>query len=290
MKEYIILTDSSCDLPANIVKELGIEVIPLSVTVENNTYLNYPDGRDIGFKEFYDLLREKKTAVTSAINLEGAMSAMRPHLEAGRDILYMAFSAALSSTCSAAVMAAVELKEEFPERKILVIDTMCASLGQGLLVYLTALEKKKGCTIEQALAFAEKTRPNLAHWFTVDDLGHLKRGGRVSAATAVVGSVLNIKPVMHVDYQGRLINVDKARGRKNSIRAMLDKMKATAIDPANQTVFISHGDCLEDAEFLAGLIRQEWGVKDIVINYVGPVIGAHTGPGVLALFFLGTER
>jgi len=290
MSEYTIMTDSSCDLPPELAEELGIAVLPLTVTVDGQSYRNFLDGREIDPVRFYTLLRAKKTAFTSAVNLDAAMCGMRPILQEGKDLLFLAFSSALSSTYSAVALAAEELRGEFPDRKVLVLDSLCASMGQGLLVYLTAMEKAKGASIEQALAFAEKTRPHLAHWFTVDDLGHLKRGGRVSASTAVVGSLLNVKPILHVDFMGRLINMDKTRGRQNSIRALLAKMKQTAVDPAKQTVFISHGDCLDDAEFLTELIRRELGVEDIRISYVGPVIGAHSGPGTLALFFLAAER
>ena len=182
------------------------------------------------------------------------------------------------------------MKDEFPDAKILTVDSLCASLGQGLFVYLCAQEQKKGKTIDEVKTFAEETKGRVCHWFTVDDLNHLKRGGRINAATALFGTMLAIKPVMHVDNEGRLIPVSKARGRKASLTALVDRMEATAIDPAGQTVFISHGDCLEDAEFVAGEVRRRLGVETVHINYVGPVIGNHSGPGTMALFFLGSER
>ena len=188
------------------------------------------------------------------------------------------------------MIAADDLREAYPGRKIFVVDTLSASLGQGLLVYLCVQEKRKGKTIDQVHVFAEETKAKVCHWFTVDDLNHLKRGGRVSAAAALFGTMLSIKPVMHVDDQGRLIPVSKARGRKASLTALVDKMAETAIDPEHQTVFISHGDCLEDARFVADEVRRRLGVKTIHINYVGPVIGNHSGPGTMALFFLGSER
>ena len=215
---------------------------------------------------------------------------MRGILQSGKDILCIAFSSALSTTYQSAVIAAEELQSEFPDAQIRVVDSLCASLGQGLLVYLCAREKEAGKTLEEVHAFAEETKGRVCHWFTVDDLNHLKRGGRISAATALFGTMLAIKPVMHVDDEGRLIPVGKARGRKASLMALVDHMEETAIDPKNQTVFISHGDCVEDARFVADEVRRRFGTEDIRINYVGPVIGNHSGPGTLALFFLGSKR
>ncbi|MGM9524015.1 MAG: DegV family protein [Faecousia sp.] len=287
---YVVMTDSSADLTAELVEELGLDVIPLSVNVGEKSFMNYPDEREIGSHDFYEMLRGGANAKTSAVNVDTFLNAMSVHLRAGKDVLYLGFSSGLSSTYSASEIAAQELRETYPDRKILTVDTLCASLGQGLLVYLTMQKVLAGATIEEAAAFAEENRLHLCHWFTVDDLFFLKRGGRVSAATALVGSALGIKPVLHVDNEGHLINVSKARGRKNSILALVDRMEQSAIDPAKQTIFISHGDCRDDAEFLADELRKRFGISDITINYVGPVIGAHSGPGTLALFFLGTAR
>ena len=208
----------------------------------------------------------------------------------GKDVLCLSFSSALSTTYQSAAIAAQELSESRPEAKFLVVDSLCASLGQGLFVYLCAQEKAKGRSLEEVYNFAMETRGKVCHWFTVDDLNHLKRGGRINAATALFGTMLAIKPVMHVDDEGRLIPVGKARGRKASLMALVDHMEETAIDPKNQTVFISHGDCVEDARFVADEVRRRFGTEDIRINYVGPVIGNHSGPGTLALFFLGSKR
>ena len=290
MSQYIIMTDSSCDLPAGLAAELELEVLPLSVLIDGKSYVNYLDQRDITFADCYAALRAGRNATTSAVNVEAFVQAMEPHLQAGEDILYLGFSSALSGTYNAGAVAAQQLAEKYPERKLYAVDTLSASMGQGLLVYLTVQQKRAGATIEQARDYAEAQKLHLCHWFTVDDLNHLHRGGRVSATSAVLGTVLNIKPVLHMDNEGRLIFMEKVRGRRNSIKRMLEKMRETAIEPEKQIVFMSHGDCLEDAEYLAGRIREEWGVKDVVINYVGPVIGAHSGPGTLALFFLGTER
>ena len=289
-RNYAVMTDSSADLPAGLVEQLGLDVIPLSVNVGQQSFMNYPDEREISSPDFYELLRKGANAQTSAVNVDTFLSAMSVHLKAGKDVLYLGFSSGLSSTYGASEIAAQELREAYPDRKILTVDTLCASLGQGLLVYLTMQKVLAGATIEEAAAYAEENRLHLCHWFTVDDLFFLKRGGRVSAATALVGSALGIKPVLHVDNDGHLINVSKARGRKNSILALVDRMEASAIEPQKQTVFISHGDYLDDAEFLAAEVRKRFGINDITINFVGPVIGAHSGPGTLALFFLGTER
>lgn len=289
-KSYVVMTDSSADLTVELVEKLGLDVIPLSVNVGEKSFMNYPDEREIGSHEFYEMLRGGANAKTSAVNVDTFVNAMSVHLKQGKDVLYLGFSSGLSSTYNAGAIAAEELRAAYPDRKILTVDTLCASLGQGLLVYLTVQKVLAGATIEEAAAFAEENRLHLCHWFTVDDLFFLKRGGRVSAATALVGSALGIKPVLHVDNEGHLINVSKARGRKNSILALVDRMEKSAINPAKQTIFISHGDCLADAEFLADEVRKRFGISDITINFVGPVIGAHSGPGTLALFFLGEER
>ena len=215
---------------------------------------------------------------------------MRPILTGGRDILCLCFSSALSTTYQSACIAAQTLSEEVPEGTVRVVDTLSASLGQGLLVYLCAQEKRRGASLEALTAYAEATRGKVCHWFTVDDLNHLKRGGRISATAALFGTMLSIKPVLHVDDAGRLIPMSKTRGRKASLLALVDHMAQTAVDPSQQTVFISHGDCLADAEFVADAIRTRLGVTDIRINYVGPVIGNHSGPGTVALFFLGSGR
>lgn len=290
MSKYAIMTDSSCDLPPQLAADLELEVLPLSVLIDGKSYVNYLDEREITFAECYTALRAGKAATTSAVNVDAFVKVMEPHLQAGEDILYLGFSSALSGTYSAGAVAAEQLLEKYPERKVFTVDTLSASMGQGLLVYHTVQKKRAGATIEEARDFAEESKLHLSHWFTVDDLNHLRRGGRVSATSAVLGTVLNIKPVLHMDNEGRLVFMEKVRGRRNSIKRMLEKMRETAIDLEKQVVFMSHGDCMEDAEYLASRIREEWGVQEVVINYVGPVIGAHSGPGTLALFFLGTER
>ena len=290
MSDFVIMTDSSCDLPASLANEMELTVLPLYVDVDGQKYTNYLDEREISFSEIYAKLRTKCPAKTSAVNTNDFMEPMENLLKAGKDVLYIGFSSGLSGTYNAGAMAARELSEKYPDRKIYTCDSLCASLGQGLLVYHAWQEKKKGRTIEEVRDFVEDNKLHLCHWFTIDDLMFLKRGGRVSGATAVVGSMLSIKPVMHVDNEGHLIKVDVARGRKASIKALADRAEKLGVDLQNQTIFISHGDCIDDANYLADIMRNRFNVRDVLINYVGPVIGAHSGPGTIALFFLGKER
>ena len=290
MSEYVLITDSSADLSQEMVQELGVTVLPLSFTIQGKVYRNYPDNREMDLPLFYDMLRAGELATTSAVNVAEYTQAVEPILQEKKDVLILAFSSGLSSTYQASVLAAEELREKYPDRKIYTVDTLCASLGQGLLVYLAVQEQRKGRSIEEVRDWAESTKLHLCHQFTVDDLHFLKRGGRISATTAVVGSMLQIKPVLHVDNEGHLINIGKARGRQASLKALVDKMEKTVTEEGRKTVFISHGDCRKDAVTVADMVRERFGTQDIRINYVGPVIGAHSGPGTLALFYLGTER
>lgn len=290
MNDYVLLTDSSADLTDALVKELGVEVLPLSFTMRNKTYRNWPDNREIDPKDFYRQLREGEMATTSAVNVSDFTETIEPHLKEGRDVLVVAFSSGLSATCHSAQIAAQELSEQYPERKVYVVDSLCASLGQGLLVWYAARMKNEGRGIGAVRDWLEENKLHLCHWFTVDDLHFLKRGGRISSATAVLGTMLSIKPVMHVDDEGHLTKVGTARGRNASLKALVDHMAETAIDPAGQTFFISHGDCEEDANKVAEDVKRRFGVQTVVLNNVGPVIGAHSGPGTVALFFLGRHR
>ena len=292
MSEYVIVTDSSADLTAGMAEELGVEVLPLSFMVKGQTYRNYPDNREMDPGAFYAMLRAGEMATTAAVNVADYTSVLEPLLEQGKDVLVLAFSSGLSATYQSSVIAVEELRARFPERKIFTVDTLCASLGQGLLVYLAAKKQQAGASIEEVRDWAEENKLHLCHWFTVDDLHFLKRGGRISPATAVVGTMLSIKPVMHVDDEGRLIKVGTARGRNASLKALVDHMEETAIDPSAQTVFISHGDCLEDVNKVVEDVKRRFGIpaERFVINNVGPVIGAHSGPGTVALFFLGSKR
>ena len=290
MHNFVIVTDSCCDLPASLAEEMGLAVVNLSVLVGDKTYTNHLDWHEISGGAFYDLLRDKNTSSSSAPSIGDFVQVLEPILQAGKDILYLGFSSALSSTYSTGALAAQELTEQYPDRKILCVDSLCASLGQGLFVRLVWEKQQAGATLEEAHAFAVDLVPHLCHWFTVNDLFFLQRGGRVSAATAVAGSLLQIKPVMHVDDEGRLIKIGTVRGRKGSIAALKDKLKEAIIDPEEQTIYISHGDCEEEARYLADLIAKEVPVKGFVFNHVGPVIGSHSGPGTIALFHIGKQR
>ena len=290
MNDYVLLTDSSADLSQQLVEELGVEVLPLCFTMGDKTYRNWPDNREMDPEEFYRMLREGGMATTSAVNVGDYTEALTPFLEAGKDVLVLAFSSGLSATCNSARIAAQELSEQYPQRRVRVVDPLCASLGQGLLVWHAARLKQAGKSLDEVGDWAEENKLHLCHWFTVSDLHFLKRGGRISSATAVLGTMLSIKPVMHVDDEGHLIKVGTARGRGASLKALVDHMAETADDPGNQVVFISHGGCLEDARKVAEDVKARFGTKEVVINYVGPVIGAHSGPGTVALFFLGSKR
>ena len=290
MNEYVIVTDSSADLSREMVEELGVKVLPLRFTIQGKTYRDYPDHRDMSSEEFYRLIREGEMGTTAAVNMAEYMAELEPILKEGKDVLVLAFSSGLSATCQAANLAAEELKSQYPQRKIYVVDTLSASLGQGLLVYKAAKRQRSGESIDQVKAWAEEYRYHQCHWFTVDDLMHLKRGGRVSAATAVMGTMLQIKPVLHMDDEGHLINVGKARGRKASLDALVDKAGELGIDLSEQTIFISHADCAGDAQYVGRQMKEKYGVKDVRYNFIGPVIGSHTGCGCVALFFEGEHR
>ena len=290
MNNYTIITDSSCDLPDSLVKELELEVLPLAFIMDGKTYRNYPDNREMAPKDFYNKQREGSMATTNAVNVGEAADAMEAVLKRGEDVLVLAFSSGLSTTCNSFQIAAGDLAEQYPDRKIFVVDTLCASLGQGMFVYQAARLRQAGKSMEEVRDWAEQNRLNQWHWFTVNDLFFLKKGGRVSAATAVVGTMLQIKPVMHVDNEGHLIKVDTARGRKASLNALVDKVGELADNPAAQTMFISNSDCQEDAQYVADQIKARYGTEEIIINSIGPVIGAHTGPGCVALFFTGKHR
>lgn len=290
MSDYVIVTDSTCDLPAEMAEELELTVLPLGVNMNDTTYKNYLDGRDISFDDFFAGLKAGAMPTTNAVNLGEYVDELDPILAGGRDVLILAFSSELSTTYNSSAMAVSELSSKYPDRKIYTVDTLSASMGEGLLVWHAVKRKRQGQSIEQVRDWVEENKLKMCHWFTVDDLHHLKRGGRVSAATALVGTMLGIKPVLHVDNDGRLVSMDKARGRQAALLKLLDRMAATVIDPENATVFISHGYCIDDAQWLADKIKGRLGTTDIHINYIGPVVGSHAGIGTVALFFLGSER
>ncbi len=285
MSKYVIMTDSGCDIAQSVLTEWQINSVKLSYAFEKGE-----TDEDASSAEFYARMKAGEVAKTSAANPDTFVNAFKTVLEQGTDILYLAFSSGLSTTCNSARIAADELKEQYSDRKIVVVDSLCASAGQGLFVYLVNRKKLAGASIDEAAEYAEQIKLNICHWFTVDDLVYLKRGGRVSPAVAFVGGMLGIKPVMHVDNEGHLVNVEKVRGRKAAIQALANKFGSTALDINNGEIFISHGDCIDDAMALADIIAQKWNAKVNIITDIGPVIGAHSGPGTLALFFVGKER
>ena len=284
---YQIITDSCCDFTKEMYEKLGLAVVPLMVNFRGQTF---PDRNDESLKDMYAGLRAGEVATTSAANPGQWQELMEPYLQKGEDLLVLAFSSGLSTTYQSASMAADELRTMYPDRTISVVDSLCASLGEGLLAYYACKKRDEGMPLRELTQWLLDNRLHLCHWFTVDDLMYLKRGGRVSAATAIMGTMLSIKPVLHVDNEGHLINVGKARGRKASIQAMAKKVAELGAGFDNATMFISHGDCPEDAEYLAGLLKEQYGAKEVYINYVGAVIGSHSGPGTLALFFMGEHR
>ena len=281
-----MITDSACDILPEKLKEWDVELIRLP-------YLFTDDGKehldqDQPMHEFYNEMREGRVAKTSGINEDTFQNTFTSFLEAGKDILYLAFSSGLSVTCENAKKVAAQLSEQYPDRKIRVVDSLCASAGQGLFVYLAVKNRDKGMSLDENADAMEADKLHLCHWFTVEDLKYLKRGGRISAATALLGTALNVKPVLHVDNEGHLIKMIQTHGRKKSIRKMAEKLGETILE--DTPIFISHGDCPEDAQLLAKIIREEYGREVELITLIGSVIGAHAGPGTLALFFRGSER
>jgi len=287
---FEIVTDTGANLPENIIEENNIHMLTLSFMVDGKEYFSYEKGKTTDLKEFYRMMREKKNITTSLVNTDQALEMLEPLLQEGKDVLCVAFSSGLSGTCQSTKIAAEELSEKYPERKIYVVDTLAAALGQGLMVYFANKLRKEGKSIEEVRNWLEDNKQNICHWITVDDLFFLKRGGRISATSAIVGSALSIKPIIHLDSEGHLINVEKARGRKKSLDMLLDHFEKTAINPGETPVFISHGDCLEDAQYVVDKLKEKFGVEDTLVNILDPVIGAHAGPGTVALFYYGECR
>lgn len=287
MRDYVITVNSTVDLPKEWLEERNVPVIPLRYTIDGETY---KDMEGLSSKEFFQKLREGKMAVTSQVNPDQAKEALEVFLKEGKDILHLAFSSGLSGTCNSMQIAAEELREEYPEAKIIVIDTLCACLGEGLLLYKTLQQKESGKTLEETAKWVEENKLHICHNVTVDDLNHLHRGGRVSKATAVLGTMVQIKPIIHVDDNGTLQVIGKERGRKKALGKIVDMSAEQAKGWENDMVMITHGDCLEDAEYVASLVRKKMGVENILINNIGTVIGSHTGPGVVAVFCMGGKR
>ena len=285
MREYVIMTDSCCDLTDHMAKELELTVVPLTVHIDGKDYPNLLDGSAISFEDFYSKIRSGVLATTSAANVGQFQDAMRPILAAGKDIVSINFSSALSTTYQSAAIAAQDMKQEFPDANIYVIDSLSASLGQGLLLYLAVQKKRQGLSAEELVQWVEDNKLHVDHWFTVDDLNYLKMGGRLSAGAAFFGSMLSIKPVMHTSDEGKLV-----RGRKASLKALIDKIAELGIEPSEQVMFICHADCELEARAVAEEMKARYGVKEVYINYIGPVIGSHTGPNTMGIFFVGTKR
>ena len=289
--QFEIVTDSSSNLTDAMIEEFGIHILPLRFMSDGEEYQSFTEGEKSDLQRFYDMMRDGKVFTTSLPYPDKSLEKFRSLLDQGRDVLYIGFSSGLSGTYEAMANILDSLKADYPDRKILYVDTFAAAMGEGLLVYLAAQKAAEGLSIEETAQWVKDNRFHLAHWFTVEDLKYLFRGGRVSRTSAWAGSLLNIKPVMHMDDEGKLIPMEKVRGRKKSLMRMVDHMEETATAPvADQTVFISHADCEDDLMILVEEIRKRFGCTDIRWNYLDPVIGAHTGPGCLALFFMASER
>ena len=288
MANYKIITDSACDLPVKMLQELGVTTVALTVNFRGETRNDSVDDAQV--KELYDAMRGGEVATTAAVNPDGWSKVIESAVAEGFDAFVLAFSSGLSTTYQSAVIAANELAEKYPQRKIMVVDGCAAALGQGLFVWHICKMRDVGLSLEELAAWAEENKNHVAHWFTVDDLVYLKRGGRVSAATALVGTMLNIKPVLHVDNEGHLVSMVKALGRKAAINTLVSKLQELGGDWDNSTVFICHADCIDDAQRLAEIVKEKCGVQETFIGNLGAVIGAHAGPGTLALFFMGNEK
>lgn len=286
MQDYVLMTDDNCDLPFDYygANELTVASMPFILDDKICT------AQDISPKEFYCLLRSGKLPTTVQKGVDEWLRYFEPLLQDGKDILYIAFSSGLSGTCSSAQVAARELSPQYPERRLMVIDSLCASLGQGLLVHKANKLKKAGMPMEELAKWVEDNRLKVSHMVAVDDLMHLHRGGRVSKTSAVAGTLLGIKPVIHMNNEGKLIPIDKVRGRRQSLQKIVEKTIALVDDTENDVFMISHSDCEEDANYVAELVEQHYGSMEKIIHFIGPVIGTHTGPGTVALFFMAKER
>ncbi|MDO4344587.1 MAG: DegV family protein [Eubacteriales bacterium] len=287
---YVITTDTTTDLPEEYYQKHELQVLSLSYVLDGETY--FRGGKELSSGEFYAKMRNGSMPTTSQVNPENAKAVFEPIVREGKDIVHIAFSSGLSGSCNSARIAAEELMEDYPERKIYVVDSLCASLGEGLLVHKALQKKEEGLGAQELAQWCEEHRLNVIHSFTVDDLFHLYRGGRVSKVAAVVGTMISLKPVLHVNDEGKLIPLSKVRRRKKSLEALVDAMaeKQGSYAGKNDIVFISHGDCLKDAEYVKSLVQERFGIKEFIIHPVGPVIGAHSGPGTVALFFMGDHR
>lgn len=290
MSDYRIITDSTCDLTQELVEELDVDVIPMDFTIGTDCYKDYPDDRSISPHDFYSRISAGESSTTNQISMVTFEEAFEPYLKDGKDVLYLGFSSALSGTYNNSVLAARELTEKYPERTIRMVDTLCAAFGEGLLVWYAVQKKREGASIEETAEWAEQNRLRLHHWFTVDDLNHLKRGGRISGAAALMGTMLGIKPVLHVDGKGGLTMIDKVRGRRQAAEDMVKHMELTSENAKDQMIFISHGDYQEGADYIQKLVTEKFGCTQFRVAPIGPVIGAHVGTGSVLLFYFGKDR
>jgi len=290
INDYVIITDAASDLPTELLKHHNIAVIPMNFEIDSKSYKHYPDGKELGYTQFYEMLRSGNVAKTSQINISDFTYCFDPILNYGLDILYIAFSSGLSGTYQSSVIAAKELMEKYPGRKLYCVDSRCASAGQGMLVYHAALKKQEGPDIDTLTDWVLQNRNHLCHCFTVNDLNHLKRGGRLNASSAIVGSMLSVKPILQVDQEGRLALNGKVRGCLKSLRELVERMEKFCVNPEEQTIFIAHGDCMNDADTLASMIKEKFAIKNVIISYTGPIIGAHTGPDMIGVFFFGSSK
>ena len=289
--QFKIVTDSSCNLPDEMIEQYDLEILPLRFMVDGETFQSYRKGEKSDLAKFYAMMRAGKVVTTSLPNMAESEELVRGLLEDGNDVYYIGFDSAISGTYGATAALLDNLAAEYPDRKIFHTDTLSASGGQGILVLRAARLAEGGAPIEEVRDWVEANKMGIGHWFTVDDLMYLFRGGRVTRTSAWAGTLLNVKPVLHVDDAGNLIPMEKVMGRKKSILALLKHIKESATQPySEQTVFINHGDCLEDAQLLRDKIKETLGIEDITIGVIDPVIGAHTGPGILALFFFANGR
>ncbi len=290
MQNYKIITESTTDLSDELIKKYDLVVIPMTFKTSDKEYVNYPDGREMSNKEFYDEERNGKIFTTAQITPQHIIDVYKGYLDEGYDILAVSFSSGLSGTVNSTKLAIEMLKEEYKERNIVMVDSLCASMGEGLLAYYASKNRESGMTIIENAKALEDMKLHLAHWFTVSDIDFLKRGGRLSNASAFVAKALRINPVLHVDNEGHLINRFKKIGRKTAIKELINQFNLTVDKTSKQTIFISHGDCLDDALYLKELLLKEYEAEDVVIGEIGPVIGAHSGPGTLALYFIASHR
>jgi len=290
MNDYVIVTDSTSNLPEDMIDRYDIRILSLNYYVDGVEHKGYIKGERLNLAPFYAMMREKKEITTSLVSVGDAYKLLEEIFKAGMDYLYIGFSSGLSGTFHAVSMVTEELKEKYPKRKGYAVDSRAAALGEGLLVHYAVQNRENGMAIEDNAEWILNNRNNLCHWFTVDDLFFLKRGGRISAATAVVGTALSIKPVLHVDDDGHLIPMENVRGRKKSLDALVSHMQESIVEPDKQSIYISHGDCLKDAQYVADKVKKLYNVKEIVIRLLDPVIAAHSGPGTVALFFMGDRK